>query len=137
MTYGTDMTLEQRIAKIDLSKVMARVQRERGLDGATLARAEDMYRKWLTLHGKNLDVRLVPPVLVDLVWESHFIYSRQYMADCDFMFGEMLHHNPTDDEDTTDDFENGTVALFEKEFGVSIYTYGVPMELMMASRCHS
>jgi hypothetical protein len=134
MTYGTDMTLEQRVAKIDLSKPLARLQKHDGLDVATLVRAEDLYRKWLVLIGKHPQVRMVPPVLVDLVWEAHFAYSRQYMDDCMMVFGEIMHHNPTD-EDTTDDFEAGTVTLFEQEYGVSLYTYGVAPELLMASGC--
>jgi hypothetical protein len=128
------MTFDQRLAKIDLSKVIARVQKNTGLDESTMVRAEDLYRKWLTLKFKNPDMFLVPPVLVDYVWEAHQAYSRQYMADTEFLFGEFLHHNPVDD-DTTAAFESGTVAMFEREFGISLYSYGVSSELMAASSC--
>jgi hypothetical protein len=134
MTYGTDMTFDQRLAKIDLTKVMARVQDKLGVDDATCARAEDLYRKWLTLRFKNPTQVLVPPVLVDYVWEGHQAYSRQYMADTEMLFGSFLHHNPLDG-DTTELYETGTVDLFEKEYGIALYAYGVPAELMVASQC--
>lgn len=135
MTYGTDMTFEQRLAKMDLSKPLARLQARLGFDDATMTRAEDLYRKWLTLKFKNPGMFLVPPLLVDYVWESHQAYSRQYMDDTVMLFGEFLHHDPIDDEDTSEQFETGTVDLFEKEFGISLYNYGVSPELMVASNC--
>ena len=134
MTYGSDMTFEQRLAKVDLTAVMAHVQEDTGMDAATLARAEDLYRKFLLLKGQDFDRMLVPPRIVDVVWHAHITFTRQYMSDCDMLFGEYLHHTPTD-EDTTEAFETGTVALFEREFGISLYTYGLSPQLMAASQC--
>lgn len=134
MTYGTDMTFEQRLAKIDLSKVMEHVRADTGMSDATLARAEDLYRKFLTLRGQDFDRLLVPPRIVDLVWHAHITFTRQYMSDCELLFGQFMHHNPTDD-DTTEDFQSVTVPLFEREFGVSLYAYGVATDLLTASYC--
>lgn len=134
MTYGTDMTFEQRLAKIDLSKVMEHVRADTGMNDATLARAEDLYRKFLTLKGQNAERFLVPPRIVDMVWHAHITFTRQYMADCEMLFGQYLHHTPTDD-DTTTVFATVTVPLFEAKFGCSLYAYGLEADLLASAAC--
>ncbi|MFZ2586616.1 MAG: glycine-rich domain-containing protein-like [Alphaproteobacteria bacterium] len=135
MTYGTDMTFAQRLAKVDLNHVMKHVQADTGMDDATLARAEDLYRKFLTLKETNVNGTLVPPRIIDIVWHAHITFTRQYMADCEMLFGEYLHHTPTED-DTTDGLENITLPMFEKHFGISLHHYGIPAELLTAGGCH-
>ena len=135
MQYGSDMSFAQRLARIDLSKVMAHVAEDTGLPAETLERAEVLYRQFLTLvakYGKGI----VPPVLVDHVWHAHITFTRQYMADCDMLFGGYLHHDKQDDEaETTSLFNEGTVTKYQSEFGVNLYATGLPAGLMAAGGC--
>lgn len=140
MTHiGTDMSPAQRVAKIDLTRVMEHVAEDTGLPASTIARAEELYRQFLTLKVMNPGQSLVPPKLVDLVWHCHITFTRQYMSDCDMLFGEYLHHNAAETEE--DDaacgslYDSVTVAAYQREFGVDLYTHGVPAELMVAAFC--
>lgn len=138
MTYGTDMTFEQRLAKIDLSKVMEHVRADTGMDDATLARAEDLYRKFLTLKGLDTERFLVPPQIVDFVWHAHIIFTRQYMDDCNLLFGSYLHHTPvTGDEGEASSslFTDVTVMSYKNHFGVDLYQAGVYQGVVKAATC--
>jgi hypothetical protein len=131
---GTDMSFEQRLARVDLGKVMDKVAEEHSLSAETKARAEDLYRKFLTLHARHPGVAIVPPYIVDLVWHEHITNTRQYMADCDLMFGEYLHHNPSS-EDLTAEYESGTVHMFSTEFGLNLYAQALKPEYIRAGGC--
>lgn len=130
-----DMSFEQRLARIDLTKVMAHVAEDTGLEGADLARAEDLYRKFLTLKGRYPNQVIVPPQIVDHVWHAHITFTRQYMADCEMLFGGYLHHEPRFD-DTTADYENGTVRMFANDFGLDIYRSGFAPGYLRAGGCN-
>lgn len=131
-----DTTFEQRLAKINLEAVMQHVAEDTGLPAADLARAEDLYRKFLTLKANFPSTSFVPPRLVDHVWHAHITFTRQYMADCELLFGEYLHHNPAaEGEDTTPAYEAITLPAYQREFGINLRAYGVAPELMMAASC--
>lgn len=93
----SDETFEQRLAKLNLRNVMARVEEEYGIEGADLARAEELYGKFLTLIAQRGDseVSYAPPRIVDLVWHTHITDTRAYARDCDYLFGHFVHHVPT------------------------------------------
>lgn len=130
-----DTSFEERLAKVDLTAVMKHVADDTGLPAADLVRAEDLYRKFLTLCAKFPGTAFVPPRLVDHVWHAHITFTRQYMADCDLLFGEYKHHNPAaEDEDMTPIFEANTIPAYQKEYGINIYAYGTD-EHMMAAKC--
>lgn len=129
-----DMSFEQRLARVDLTGVMAHVQRDTGLNDADIARAEDLYRKFLTLKGMDFTKPVVPPRLVDEVWHAHITFTRQYAADCELLFGEFLHHNP--DVTDAEDLFNDTVAAYSSHFNVNLLAYGTTSrEWMSAATC--
>ncbi len=119
MQSAFDMSFEQRLAAVDLTAVMAHVVDDHGLSAADAARAEDLYRKFLTLVALHPGQPLVPPLVVDHVWHAHITFTRQYMADCDKLFGSYLHHNPSD-ENLDEAFAKGTMAFMESEFGETL-----------------
>lgn len=131
---GFDMSFEQRLARVDLSNVMAKVAEEHGMSAQTIARAEDLYRKFLTLHARHPGVAIVPPHIVDLVWHEHITNTRAYMADCELMFGEYFHHNPAS-EDLGAEYEGGTVHMFSTEFGLNLYAESLKPEYLRAGGC--
>ncbi len=130
-----DTSFEERLARVDLTAVMKHVAEDTGLPAADLVRAEDLYRKFLTLCAKFPATTFVPPRLVDHVWHAHITFTRQYMADCDLLFGEYKHHNPAaEDEDMTPIFEANTLPAYKSEFGVELRAYGL-QEAYMAASC--
>lgn len=133
-----DTSFEQRLAKIDLTAVMKHVADDTGLPAADLARAEDLYRKFLTLCAKFPGTAFVPPRLVDHVWHAHITFTRQYMADCDLLFGHYLHHSPAEEgEEMAPLFASSTVPAFQSEYGINLLAYGMDSYLMSAADCAS
>ena len=118
-----DTSFESRLAKLDLTAVMAHVAADTGLMGEDLSRAEQLYRQFLTLKARFPGVSFVPPRLVDEVWHTHITFTRQYMADCEVLFGEYLHHTP-DLTGAEAMFETVTVPAYQSEFGVNLKACG-------------
>lgn len=119
-----DTSFASRLAKIDLTAVMAHVAQDTGLMGEDLARAEQLYRQFLTLKAKFPTTSFVPPKLVDEVWHAHITFTRQYFADCDLLFGEYLHHTP-DLVGAEASFEQITVPAYQSYFGVNLKAFGL------------
>lgn len=136
-TAGFDMSFEQRLARIDLSHVMDDVITEHGLSAETATRAEDLYRKYLTLISRYPGQDFTPSRLIDLVWHAHITSTRQYMADCDLLFGEYLHHNMIDHQpERLEASREGTQATFEQTFGIPMNHGLVPEYACMAGCTH-
>lgn len=115
----TQATFEQKLATIDLTRVMDRVMAETGISKAEAEVAEDLYRKFLTLKFLHPEQTIVPTRLVDEVWHNHVLFTRQYMADCELLFGKYMHHEPTADASLVENFAR-TSALYEYEFGLNL-----------------
>jgi hypothetical protein len=137
MTYtpSFDTSFETRLAKIDLTAVMAHVAEDTGLGAADLERAEDLYRKFLTLVAANTTGKaVVPPRIADYVWHAHITFTRQYAADCELLFGRFLHHD-IQDGDTTESYAD-TVFNYQRYFGVDVRNCGLSKEeFSLASPC--
>lgn len=135
MVMNYDLSFEQRLARVDLRAVMAHVQADTGLSDADIARAEQLYRMFLTLKGMDFSKPVVPPRLVDEVWHAHITFTRQYAADCELLFGEFLHHNPGVDD--AEEMFKDTVAAYSSHFNVNLLAYGTtPAEWMVAGPCN-
>lgn len=132
-----DTTFEQRLAKLDLSRVMEKVAKETGMDGSDLVAAEDLYRKFLTLKFKNPTLEMAPPVIVDHVWDIHVMFTKQYRADCDMLFGYFVDHNPHVESDGFDVVPAFTATrnLFQSEFDINFSRTGLRAEYIQAAIC--
>lgn len=84
-------------------------------------RIERGYRQFLTLLATHPGTQLAPTRDIDKFWHAHILNTRQYAADCERIFGEFVHHNPTlgmlGDEDKLDQAAEAMHTLFEREFG--------------------
>jgi hypothetical protein len=130
-----DMSFEQRLARVDLSKIMAEVTEEHGLSAETALRAEDLYRKYLTLIARYPGQDFTPSRLIDLVWHAHITSTRQYMADCDLLFGEYLHHTMIEDQtERLEASREGTTDQFQAMFGIPM-NYGLVPEYALMAGC--
>lgn len=109
-----DQTFEQRLARLDLTPVLARVQAEHNLSSETITRADELYREFLRLlNTRGPGVSLVPPRIVDLVWDNHILFTKKYQADCELLFGQFIHHFPLEGATVSEGSElESTLAHF-------------------------
>lgn len=106
----------KQIQELDLTSVMARLQREAALSAEVLAEAETQYRQFLQLCRD--DTGTVPTELADKVWHTHILDTRKYAADCDALFGQFMHHNPHNQmTPALEDEARKTQAVWTKTFG--------------------
>jgi hypothetical protein len=87
------------VNKIDLSAIrfkLSHVEHGSGWNDEKIHEAELLYRAYLSLLivYKGSDSALAPPSLADDFWHQHILDTRKYMADCNILFGEYLHHFP-------------------------------------------
>ena len=82
-----------------------------------------LYKNFLLLQKKHLPLPLVPTREIDEYWHNHILHTKNYVEDCEHIFGHYLHHQPKTPADASDtliaDFLQ-TKALYLAEFGVSL-----------------
>jgi hypothetical protein len=116
-----------QIDKIDFSNIKRRLMLPAPEGDAFDEHAADLsiewYRRYLKLHAKYQEYRLVPSRFIDIAWHRHILDTRAYLRDCVNCFGEMLHHNPyfgmNDDAAERDAAFEVTDRLYVIEFGES------------------
>ncbi|OGZ44729.1 MAG: hypothetical protein A2756_04710 [Candidatus Ryanbacteria bacterium RIFCSPHIGHO2_01_FULL_48_27] len=123
----------QAIMKLDLSRVSRKLMSSegKGWDKATTEQAEQLYREFLVIALLYPD-KIAPTTLVDTYWHQHILDTRQYMKDCQDIFGCYLHHDPTfgldGDKSELVTTYNATNELFFQEFGHRPFTLKVGLD---------
>jgi hypothetical protein len=77
-----------------LSNTKLRLKNEHGWDEDFINSAINEYAKFIYLHQKYSEGKLVPGKVVDLVWHDHILHTRDYIAFCEKYLGGYLHHDP-------------------------------------------
>lgn len=91
-----EATVRKIIKTLNLSKVSERVRNENPRWSAEKLRiSEEAYRGFLFIHWKYPREALVPSTGIDEFWHAHILYTKQYMKDCQKIFGHYMHHDPT------------------------------------------
>jgi hypothetical protein len=115
----------QAIDELDFSRIKAKLMHRR--DGVIalrqIERAEAGYRQFLKLAAKYPDAPIVPSEEVDEFWHMHILDTQRYGADCERIFGYMIHHDPYSGLDGAQDearhfaLAAASDALAAREFG--------------------
>ncbi|MGB8423143.1 glycine-rich domain-containing protein [Paraburkholderia sp.] len=122
-----DQALEhavEKVSRIDFTMQCRKLIEESGWTAETCEEVEDIYRKFLALNIRYPEQKLCPNGPVDEFWHAHILDTRKYAADCEDLFGEMLHHYPyfgmrgPDDRADLDKAFADTVDLFIRHFGL-------------------
>jgi hypothetical protein len=117
-----------RVARIDLSKINRRLQYddpERWND-ARLDEAEEAYRRFLVLNLLYPEEQLAVNAMLDDYWHAHILDTKKYAADCEHIFGSLLHHYPyfglpgEEDEGQNVPAFGVTQRIWEETFGVPL-----------------
>ena len=126
-------TLDQavhHINNIDFSPILKKICSKDALTCRVWSTTEaevaiQYYKNFLYLNKKYLaQFPILPPMLeVDEIWHHHILDTRQYIKDCNHIFGYYFHHYPyfgtrsNQDKDNLDTAFHVTQTLHEKEFG--------------------
>lgn len=114
------------VAEIDLSPILWKLKHPthgEPMSDQQLQQAEQLYREWLALNLVYPEKAIVPSEMVDRIWHAHILDTQKYAADCDQLFGQMLHHYPYSDwrdaEQHIADWQE-TINLFRQHFGTDL-----------------
>jgi hypothetical protein len=85
-----------RVEFIDLSPIRRKLRLSDPASWSVekIDEAERLYRRFLALNLLHPGEDLVPNQLLDEFWHQHIIDTRKYAADCEMLFGKLLHHDP-------------------------------------------
>ncbi len=115
----TNQTIEA-ILSLDLSQIKGKLIQEKGYKSEEVDAMELWYKRFLILHAKYPDQTHVPNEAIDVIWHQHILDTRKYAEDCDLIFGEFVHHNPSyekaDGQTLQNDFDQ-TNLFYRIEFG--------------------
>ena len=121
------------IEAIDFSMVKMKLTHEKYGLGWTQEEADDAekyYKMYLFLARKYPGAELVPNKHIDEFWHQHLLDTAAYAADCEAVFGELLHHYPYSGMLGDEDYANWselvrmTHEIFHDEFGVNLSESG-------------
>lgn len=112
------------VAELDFSMLERKLQEEYGWTPERVAEAEDLYRKFLALNIRYPEQKICPTGPIDEFWHAHILDTRAYAADCERLFGGLLHHfpyfgmrGPEDRADLERTFR-ASIELFVTHFGI-------------------
>ncbi len=89
-----------KVRLIDFSPIrqkLGHITHGAGMVSTEIIAAQLLYEAFLCLliaYKGNSDITLAPPLAADEFWHYHILDTRKYMTDCQFLFGEYLHHYP-------------------------------------------
>jgi hypothetical protein len=122
---GTEVeTALARVETLDFTMLKHKLGEEKGWSPEHQSEVENLYRRFLALNMVYADRKICPTGPVDEFWHAHILDTRAYEADCNFLFGQYLHHFPYFGMRGPDDFAELQAAfdqskeLFIRHFGI-------------------
>lgn len=95
VSHSPEMELAlNKASQLDFTMLTFKLMEEKGWTFEHCQEVQDLYRKFLALNVCYPDRKVCPTGPVDEFWHAHILDTRAYMADCDVMFGQYLHHFP-------------------------------------------
>jgi len=117
---------EEAIDALDLSSICMKLMNDE-TEGWTQRQCAEVaieYRRYLKLNLLYPDANIVPNMAIDTMWHYHILDTQAYYADCNEIFGHILHHYPyygmqgeSDNSNRVNSFDV-TKELYEKTFNV-------------------
>jgi hypothetical protein len=86
----------ERVGQLDLSRINRKLKYDNPdyWSDERIAEAEETYRRFLALHLIYPEQTLAVNHVLDEYWHAHILDTEKYVADCDAIFGRVLHHDP-------------------------------------------
>lgn len=123
----TDEVMEKALEKtsqLDFSMLSRKLMEEQGWTREYCEEAENLYRKFLALNIRYPDKKICPSGPIDEFWHAHILDTRAYAIDCDFLFGQYLHHFPYFGMRGSEDRAN-LEAAFEESLNLFVLHFGI------------
>lgn len=114
-----------------LKNTKLRLKIKNGWQEDDINAAINEYGRFLQLHKKQRTGIIVPGPMVDEVWHTHILHTRDYIKFCESEFGEYLHHDPKDYSTNETHDVAPTIKLYEETFGhkpPAKFWFGLPPE---------
>lgn len=114
----------RRVGELDFTMLKRKLIEEKGWTPEMCEEVEGLYRQFLALNLRYPDRKICPSGPIDEFWHAHILDTRAYAADCDRLFGGMLHHFPyfgmrgPDDLAALERAFSESIDLFIMHFGV-------------------
>ena len=86
--------IDSKIAGLNFDRLRFKIVKEEDWSEEKCIRAENQYKKWLTIKKENPKMDIVPSKFIDEFWHYHVLDTRSYAQDCKNVFGYFLHHYP-------------------------------------------
>jgi hypothetical protein len=88
----------EKVRQIDFAPIrfkLGNTAHGEGMSSIDIRIAQLLYEAYLSLLiAFGQQSILAPPVSADKFWHYHILDTRKYMQDCQYLFGEYLHHYP-------------------------------------------
>jgi hypothetical protein len=97
---------------------------ERGWTREYCDDVEGLYRKFLALNVRYPGKKICPSGPIDDFWHAHILDTHAYFVNCEFLFGEYLHHFPYFGMRGKEDRAN-LEAAFEESLNLFVLHFGV------------
>jgi len=115
---------KEYINNINFNPIINKLESQMGWDKAHALEICELYRRFLFLQRKYGHLYNLPyPEDIDGFWHVHILDTKNYIKDCDAIFGHYLNHYPyfgIDDKTNLQDLEKAFLTmqeLYMKEFG--------------------
>ena len=83
-----------KISELDFTPHGYKLEKEYGWSLEKINQAMQFYKEWLALQVHYEDLSFAPSELIDEFWHVHILDTRKYLADCQKIKGELIHHYP-------------------------------------------
>ncbi|HDX8594338.1 TPA: hypothetical protein RQN60_000601 [Aeromonas dhakensis] len=113
-----------KVAQLDFSMLGRKLMEERGWTREYYDDVEGLYRKFLALNVRYPDKKICPSGPIDDFWHAHILDTHAYFANCEFLFGQYLHHFPYFGMRGKEDRAN-LEAAFEESLNLFVLHFGV------------
>jgi hypothetical protein len=113
-----------RVNQLDFTMLKRKLMEEHGWTVEFCDEVESLYRKFLALNARYPDQKICPTGPIDSFWHAHILDTRAYAADCQVVFGQLLHHFPyfgmrgPEDQAALERAFRESVELFMWNFGI-------------------
>ncbi len=114
------LSKEDCIKNLDLDYLEQRLTHKLAWSSTEAKEAVRRYKNFLLLLLKYPDEVLAPAPDIDEAWHNHILFTREYMRDCQAIFGEYLHHSPSnaspEEKRAMEEAQYRTSDLYIQEF---------------------
>ncbi|HEY9584669.1 MAG TPA: hypothetical protein VJI33_03805 [Candidatus Paceibacterota bacterium] len=110
-----------RLFRWDLSRVRQHLAERKRWSVKRCLAVDQEYRRFIALHVIHPKAGISPSKLVDEMWHTHVLFTRDYAKFCETIAGKFIHHNPflkaDQNRPEVKKVPHRTMMLYRRHFG--------------------